>query len=148
MYNSEPDQGVKGFYMRLMDNAAPSLPMANSNVIKRGPVLSHEQQLQLCRAFTAQEIKEALFSIASHKAPGLDGYNVYFFKKVWTTIGGDVIEVVQHFFQSGSLPPALNTTLLSLLPKSASASSIKEYRPIACCSILYKIISKAMDNIL
>lgn len=41
---------------------------------------------------------------------------------------------------------SVNTTLLTLLPKGSAATTIKDYRPIACCTVLYKIISKLMTS--
>lgn len=36
--------------------------------------------------------------------------------------------------------------LLTLIPKCENATSVREFRPIACCTILYKIISKILAN--
>lgn len=38
--------------------------------------------------------------------------------------------------------------LLTLIPKCENASSVKKFRPIACCTVLYKIISKILANML
>lgn len=80
------------------------------------------------------------------KAPGMDGFNVFFFKHNWEILGQYVISAVQEFFQSGFLPQAINITLVTLLPKLAHPQTIRDYRPIVCCSILYKIISKTLAN--
>ncbi|CAK8566882.1 unnamed protein product [Lathyrus sativus] len=37
---------------------------------------------------------------------------------------------------------AINCSLITLIPKSYEARTIKDMRPIACCSTTYKIISK------
>lgn len=36
--------------------------------------------------------------------------------------------------------------MIILIPKSSTANTIKDYRHIACCSVLYKIISKILTN--
>lgn len=36
------------------------------------------------------------------------------------------------------------STTLCLVPKIQNASSIRDYRPIACCSVVYKLISKIL----
>jgi hypothetical protein len=41
---------------------------------------------------------------------------------------------------------AVNCSLVTLIPKHNGAKEIKDYRPIACCSTLYKIISKILAN--
>lgn len=41
---------------------------------------------------------------------------------------------------------AINCTLVTLIPKTTAAKSIKDYRPIVSCNIIYKIISKVMNN--
>lgn len=38
----------------------------------------------------------------------------------------------------------LNTTLITLIPKSSTANTIRDYSPISCCTTLYKIISKVL----
>lgn len=35
---------------------------------------------------------------------------------------------------------------MSLIPKSETAQTMKDYRPIACCNFLYKVISKILAN--
>ncbi|GJT07883.1 RNA-directed DNA polymerase, eukaryota, reverse transcriptase zinc-binding domain protein [Tanacetum coccineum] len=39
-----------------------------------------------------------------------------------------------------------NATLLTLVLKVSNASKVTEYRPIACCNVLYKCISKIITN--
>lgn len=82
----------------------------------------------------------------SQKAPGLDGYNLLFFKKAWKVIVKEVVAAVQQFHHTSFLPKTLNTTLLTLLPKTQNACRAKEFRHIACCLVLYKIISKVIAN--
>lgn len=40
----------------------------------------------------------------------------------------------------------MNSTILALIPKKTSAIEMKDYRPISCCNVLYKVISKIMAN--
>lgn len=76
--------------------------------------------------------------------PGSDGFSSKFFKCAWSVIGEEVTGAIQDFFRTGRLLKSVNTTIVTLIPKSSTASTIKEYRPIACCSVLYKIISKIL----
>lgn len=133
-------------YLGLIGIAAEDLTMVEKQIMNRGPKLNRQQQQLLNADCTEQEVKDAAFSMNSNKAPGIDGFNVYFFKKSWHIIGQDVIKAVIQFFQSGELPLELNVALITLLPKCANASGVKEFRPIACCTVLYKIISKILAN--
>ncbi|GJZ37781.1 hypothetical protein Tco_0583972 [Tanacetum coccineum] len=71
----------------------------------------------MCREVSNNEIKDAMFSIRNDKAPGLDGYSSFFFKKAWDIVGEDVCRAVQDFFVNGKLLQAINHTLLALIPK-------------------------------
>lgn len=44
------------------------------------------------------------------------------------------------------LPREVNIALLTLIPKCENAAVAKDFRPISCCTILYKIISKILAN--
>ena len=134
------------FYRSLMGTAADRLPAINTQVMKRGPILSRQHRIQLCATITYQEIVEALKFIGSDKAPGIDGYNALFFKHTWKIIEHDVIDVVKSFFNTGNLFKSFNCTLVSLIPKVQSPKSVKEFRPIACCTVMYKIISKVITQ--
>lgn len=69
-------------------------------MVSKGPRLIVQQQRMLSADCSAQEVKDALFSMDSHKAPGIDGYNVFSFKKCWHIIGQDVVLAVQQFFHT------------------------------------------------
>nr|XP_016443798.1 PREDICTED: uncharacterized protein LOC107769130 [Nicotiana tabacum] len=72
---------IMKFYKSLMGSAAQTLPAINREIMKQGPTLSQQQRIQLCAEVTEQEIFEGLQSIGDDKAPGVDGFNTYFFKK-------------------------------------------------------------------
>lgn len=93
---------------------------------------------------TREEVKIAIFSVANGKAPGPDGYSADFFKNNWEIVGEHVIYVVMEFFVNGKMPKAWNSTVLTLIPKIPIPNTMKDLRPIACCNVLYKCISKVI----
>lgn len=57
-------------------------------------------------------------------------------------MGEAVSQEVQLVFQSGKLKPALNHTFLALIPKTNSANQVDQFRPIALCNVVFKLITK------
>lgn len=72
---------IREFYMRLMGTAAEMLPMIDKEAVRRGPQLKIHQQRELVANCIEEEVREALFSMSSSKAPSIDGFNVHFCKK-------------------------------------------------------------------
>ncbi|GKB26479.1 RNA-directed DNA polymerase, eukaryota, reverse transcriptase zinc-binding domain protein [Tanacetum coccineum] len=81
-----------------------------------------EDAKEMVEEITDVEIKKAMFDIDNDKAPGPDGFTSCFFKKVWSIVGKDVCS-------------AMNTP-----------NKVSDFRPIACCNVLYKCISKVLTN--
>ena len=46
----------------------------------------------------------------------------------------------------GFLPKGINSTILALIPKKTEATCMKDYLPISCCNVLYKVVSKIIAN--
>ncbi|KAL9242080.1 hypothetical protein vseg_016116 [Gypsophila vaccaria] len=128
------------YYSHLLDSSSsvthfPSIP---------GPSIASDIALGLTQQFSALEIKVALFSIDRNKSPGPDGFTSGFYQDTWPIVGSDLCKAVQSFFSSGKMLKQVNSTLLTLVPKGPHASSVLDYRPIACCNTIYKVISKCL----
>lgn len=106
--------------------------------------ISDESRSSLLLPITDDEIKSALFSIPDNKSPGPDGYNAFFFKHCWSIIGAEFIAAVRYFFTTSSMPRCVNATRIALVPKVENPSCMPDYRPISCCNVLYKCISKVL----
>jgi len=61
-------------------------------------------------------------------------------------VGSLVTEAVQDFFSSGFLLKEVNATILALIPKVPNACEVNDFRPIACCNTVYKLITKILAN--
>ncbi|GJY90171.1 zf-CCHC domain-containing protein [Tanacetum coccineum] len=108
--------------------------------------LEVDKAVEMIKHVSNEEIKGALFSIRDNKSSGPDGYTSRFFKAAWSVVGHDVCDGVKEFFVSGRILGELNSTLISLVPKVSSPAKITDYRPISCCNVVYKTISKVITN--
>ena len=86
---------------------------------------------------TQEEIRKVLFAMPSNKSPGPDGFPCEFFKTAWPVVAHDFLVAVQSVFKYGVLPRGVNSTILALVPKKTDLLEMKDYRPIACCNVLY-----------
>ena len=92
---------------------------------------------ELLAEFTREEMVLALKKMEPLKAPGPDGLPPLFF---------------QHYCQvlsclsTGIIPPSINRTFITLIPKVKSPSKVSEFRLISLCNIIYKLISKVVAN--
>ena len=109
-----------------------------------GNTLSIAQQMTLCSPFTAANMKEAMFSTPSIKSPGPDGYSSSFFKATWGITSPLVCQAITQFFHTASIPSFFGKTKLVLLPKVRNPSMAQGFRPIPCCSVIYKCIAKLL----
>ena len=64
----------------------------------------------------------------------------------WEIVGQDLVEAIQHFFHKGFLLKEWNSTTLTLVPKTQNPSMAKDFRPIACCNVVYKVVRKILAN--
>lgn len=116
----------------------------DDTVIDEGPVPSLVQKDHLLQEIFHIEVKNALWDIDDNKAASTDGYSASFFKRSWNVVGNDVIKAIKSILWSGFLRFEVNTIVLHLVPKGDCPSTPAKFRPISCCSTMYKIISKVL----
>ncbi|GKD81494.1 hypothetical protein Tco_1348333 [Tanacetum coccineum] len=102
--------------------------------------------LDMVRQVSDEEINNAMFDIGDYKAPSPDGFTSAFFKKGWDIVGSDVCKATREFFTNGRLLKEINHTFIALIPKVPTPIRVNDYRPISCCNVIYKCISKILTN--
>jgi hypothetical protein len=99
-----------------------------------------EMNESLCKAFRDDEIGTTLFQIGPLKAPGPDGFPARFFQRNWATLKEDVIKAVKLFFGERRMLDGVNDTAIVLIPKVQNPETLKDYRPISLCNVIYKVV--------
>jgi len=61
-------------------------------------------------------------------------------------VGGDFCLDIRDFFATGDLLRQIYHSIIALIPKSAHVSSATDFRPISCCNVIYKVISKILST--
>lgn len=69
---------------------------------------------------------------------------IIFLRAALSVIKSDVIVAAKEFFYIGKMYKPVNCTTVTLIPKIVNPKSVKKYRPIACCTMLYKMISRVL----
>lgn len=96
--------------------------------------------------FLWKEFETSFFQMDSNKSPSLDGLNPAFYKTIWHLCGPDIFSATTDWLEHGTLTPEVTFTTIFLISKCNNLSSMKDFRPIALCNVLYKIISKAWQT--
>lgn len=129
-------------YKNLFSQGDDSFPPHLEHLVL--PCITEDDNTELSKIPTPEEIKSTLFSMHDLKALGPDGYPAIFYKQFWPTIGVDVIKAVTSFFQFGSMPKEVNSSLIVLIPKVTNPSTVNHFSPISLCNVVYKLISKLL----
>ncbi|GAA0153035.1 hypothetical protein LIER_37615 [Lithospermum erythrorhizon] len=95
---------------------------------------------------TVEEIESTFLGMKSGTTPSPDVLSLEFYKDTWSIIKHYVIAVVPSFFHTCHLPLYVNYTTLTLIPKVKHPHSMKDFRPISWCNVLYKGISSIIAH--
>lgn len=109
-------------------------------------IVSREDNFNLNKPVSEEVVSEVIKDMQNGKAPGLDGFNVDFFKACWNVVKQDILNVVEDSRRNRTILKALNTSFISLIPKQDSALTPNKFRLIALCNVVYKIISKILAS--
>ncbi|XP_074264272.1 uncharacterized protein LOC141586807 [Silene latifolia] len=142
---AEIERAFLDYYMGLLGTSKQTSKV-HVPTVRKGKLVTTEHCSILLSPVTDSEIKQCLFSIPATKSPGPDGYSSQFFKDSWEIVGGDVVAAIKDFFQTGKLLKQVNTTSITLIPKTDNPTSVLEFRPIACCNTVYKVLAKVLCN--
>lgn len=132
------------FYDELLGTKEINLRSIDTDVFENCPTVSEDQGRFLCRSVTMEEVKKALWSIPSEKSPGPDGFSSDFFKVSWNIIKDDLYVAVHDYFVNDRLLKQVNATFLTLVPKTQCPTTAADFRQIACCNVIYKILTKVI----
>jgi hypothetical protein len=72
-------------------------PIAKEMLSPFAPTITEKDNLHLCSISPESKVVQALSSLDSTKALGLDGF---FFKKYWSVVKQDVLNYTINFFQN------------------------------------------------
>lgn len=116
------------------------------HVVNAFPVLEESRMQALGQAVEDEEIKNVIFSMKALKAPGIGGLHALFYQTQWHVVGKSVCSLIKGIFNGNEIPKELNKTLIVLVPKSDNPISLKLFRPISLCPVIYKTITKLLAN--
>jgi hypothetical protein len=76
----------------------------------------------------------------------VDGFPTRFYQRNWGVLKEEVTNAVKLFFATGNMPVGVNDTAIVLILKVNQPETLKDFRPISLCTVIYKVIAKCMVN--
>lgn len=108
--------------------------------------VTEDQNNKLIAEVTLEEFTVAIKQMHPDKASGPDGLNPAFYQNFWKIMGREVFDCCKGWLQGHPFPADLNSTNVVLIPNKNNVASMKDFRPIALCNVLYKIMAKVLAN--
>ena len=82
----------------------------------------------------------------TNKSPGADGFPVEFYRRFWSSLGPDLVEVLNYCYEHGQLSNSQKQGIIRLLYKKEDPLLLKNWRPISLLNTDYKICTKVLAN--
>lgn len=78
------------------------------------------------------------------KALGPDGLPSIFYQKFWSLIKLDVLNYCLHVLNEGRTVKDINSTNITLIPKTQQRETMRQFRRISLCNVSYKLVCKTI----
>ena len=75
-----------------------------------------------------------------------DGFNPGFYQHFWEVYNPDIFKECVAWLGNEQFRASLNATNIALIPKGTEQRTMKDWRPIALCNVLYKVLLKVLAN--
>jgi hypothetical protein len=98
--------------------------------------------VEIGKAVSIDEVKDTVFKMPKDKSPGPDGWTQELFQSFFEILGEDLHKAIEESRISGFILGSLNATFFALIPKVNKPGNFHDFRPIALCNFVYKVISK------
>jgi exonuclease III len=136
------------YYQKLYDNDINvNIDQKDHGAFAPDSSIGIENNLLLESPITEKEIFKAINELPLDKSPGIDGLTTNFYKKFWTLIKDDFMNMVNDVYLKKVMTSDQRSGLISLLPKQdKDINYIKNWRPITILNTDYKILTKIMAN--
>ena len=109
-------------------------------------MVSEEENDELMKLFSEQEIIDVIWSMEPDKASGPNGFSFQFYRVCWTIIRNYLLCMIKAFQLKSKVGSCTNSTFLALIPKEANPYSFVRFKPISLCNASYKMFSKLLAN--
>eukprot|EP00253_Pinus_taeda_P027605 PITA_27605 len=109
-------------------------------------LVNEENNSNLMKPFTEEEISNVIWDMEPDKAPGPDGFSAHFYRACWTIIKSDLLRMAKDFHKKAKVGGSTKSTFLSLIPKEVNLATFDRFRPISLCNVSYKILAKLLAN--
>nr|GEV72611.1 putative reverse transcriptase domain-containing protein [Tanacetum cinerariifolium] len=144
-WDIEGDENTKFFHSLIKQNRRRQ---AIQWIMVDGTWVSNPVQVSIS-GFLQRKVSKPcspMWDCGSDKAPGPDGFSFQFLKRYWDLFKDDIEPFVSDFFATGRLPPGINSSFITFIPKVSNPMFIKDYRLISLIGLQYKIIAKNLAN--
>lgn len=110
------------------------------------PVVTSDMNDRFLQVFTRDELEFASFQMFLTKAPEYDGMSALFFQMYWHIVRDMVSTKCLQILNGKGSVQEFNYTLIALIPKIKTPTTVSEFHPISLCTIIYKMIAKTIAN--
>ena len=98
-------------------------PLAQANLLSFiHPSISEEENKELEKPITQNEIIEAIGTLHLDKSPGPDGFTINFYRAAWDIIKEYLKKMLNWTRKKDKIRGAANSTFLDLIPKEKNSS--------------------------
>ena len=110
--------------------------------------VTQEQNKQLTKLPSKNEIQEVVLQMEDQKSPGIDRIPLEFYKENYKLLEEDLYQLyINIIFNEKKLTKTMKQAIIKLIPKkSDDLEDLKNWRPISLLCIDYKILTKILSN--
>ena len=137
--------GIHHFESLFQEEADLHLPKIVQSAGYFPTTISMDDNYDLMKPVTLQDIQHILSISKNDKCLGPDGIPVEVYRCLFDVLGEDLLKVIELSRISGKIPAVFNSTFLTLIPKIDHPLSYEDFRPISLCNFVYKIIGKLIS---